>query len=255
MRKALLLVAYGASNPASRFALAGFEARCRGLFPGIPIRWAYTSTIMRERLARQRQKSDSVAKALTRLYFEKYDAIAIQPLHLIAGREYEEVRSAVESARSGFGLACALGAPLLAADTGKVARALLEHLPCGRKPGEDVIFMAHGARHSSEQMYFDLAAEAARLDPHIHIGTMSGSLALEAIIAKLRSRVVWLLPLLSSVGLHAVRDMAGPDEQSWRGRIEASGRTCRPVLSGMVEGNALAGIWIEHLAKAVGELG
>lgn len=254
MRKSVLLVAYGAGNPASRQALAGFESRCRNLFPGMPIRWAYTSTVLRERLAQQRQKSDSVAKALTRLYFEKYDAVAVQPLQLIAGCEYDAVRCSMEAVLAECGLVCELGAPLLAADPAKVAQALLGHLPKERQADEDVVFMAHGARHSSEWSYHELAARIGGLDPGVHIGTMSGSLSLEAILGKLRSRVVWLMPLLSSVGLHALRDMAGHLPQSWRTRIEAEGRSCRPILAGMIEGESLANIWLEHLAEAVNRL-
>ena len=44
--------------------LDDFDRRTRSLFPGIPVRWAYSSAILRQRLAVRRRKSDSVAKAL-----------------------------------------------------------------------------------------------------------------------------------------------------------------------------------------------
>jgi hypothetical protein len=65
---------------------------------------------------------------------------------------------------------------------------------------------------------------------------------------------VWLLPLLSTIGKHAEQDMAGDHPASWRGRIEAAGLICRPVLKGTVEYAGFAGIWLEHLARAMARL-
>ena len=72
MKRAILLVAFGASSAQGQSALKSFDARVRARFPGLPVRWAYTSLLLRERLARARQKSDSVLKALRRLCFEKF---------------------------------------------------------------------------------------------------------------------------------------------------------------------------------------
>lgn len=253
-RKAVLLVAYGSGNPTSRAGLAGFEARCRLRFPGLPVRWAFTSPIMRERLADQRRKSDSVVKALARLHFENRDAVAVQPLQVIAGREYEDVGQSIEFVAQEYGLRCTLGLPLLAADIGAVASALLSHLPPERKPDEDVLFMAHGASHAAGCMYSQLGSTLAALDNRIHIGVMSGSPSIDDILPGFVSSTVWLMPLLSSAGIHALRDMAGSHAHSWRSRIESQGRICNPVLTGLVEGESIANIWLNHLQKAVARL-
>ena len=62
---------------------------------------------------------------------------------------------------------------------------------------------------------------------------MSPPNELETIIPSLVSEVVWLMPLLSVVGKHAINDMAGSAADSWRSRIEAAGRRCNPVLKGI----------------------
>lgn len=255
MKKAILLVAFGASTPHGRSALAGFEALCRKRFPAIPVRWAYTSMILRERLALQKQKNDSVAKALSRLRFENYSSIAIQPLQTIAGREYEEVCCTASLFQEQTGISCVIGRPLLSGDTGAAAAALLSGLPAQRGPGEEVIFMGHGARHAAESMYTSLGCHMTEMDPRVFIGTMSGALALDKLLPLLSSGPVWLLPLLSTVGQHALRDMAGPGPDSWRARIEAAGYACRPVLSGMVENPSLANIWLSHLENAISSPG
>ena len=89
------------------------------------------------------------------------------------------------------------------------------------------------------------------LDARVHVGTMSGALELEALLPRLTSRRVWLMPLLSVVGRHTLEDMAGDAPDSWRSRIEAAGHTCAPVVRGTAEYRAFADIWLRHLEDAV----
>ena len=257
MRRAILLAAFGAATPQGRQALHAFDAMVRERFAGWSVRWAFTSPLLRERLARARQKSDSVRKALLRLSFERHERVAVQPLQTIAGAEHEEVCAACQEAVRDLGLSCHVGAPLLASpgDVEETARALAGHLPPGRGPGEDVVLMGHGARHAGGSRYADLAAALRELDARIHVGTMSDDLALTSILPKLTSRRVWLMPLLSVVGQHALRDMAGEGAGSWRSRIEADQRECVPVLRGLAEYPGVAGIWLRHLENAVAEAG
>lgn len=252
MRRAILLTAFGASSAQGQKALKDFDAQVRERFPGVPVRWAYTSLLLRERLARARQKSDSVRKALRRLSFEKFTEVALQPLQTIPGREHAEVCAAVDEAAAEDGLACRVGAPLLATaqDVEQAALALMRHLPPERAPGEDVVLMGHGARHAAVARYEDLARAVRDLDAHVHVGTMNGAVSLEDILPRLVSPRVWLMPLLSVVGRHALRDMAGEGGQSWRSRIEAHGRQCLPVLKGTAEYAGFAEIWLRHLEQA-----
>lgn len=255
MRKAVLLAAYGVSNPHARKALSGFESFCRDRLGSLPVRWAYTSERLRERIARERQKSDSVAKALLRLHHEKFDAVAIQPLQTIAGREFSEVRQAVEEVSRATGLLCSLGRPLLEADPCAVAKALKARIPAARENEECVIFMGHGARHPAESMYVDLNAAISRLDAKCFVCTLGSLLGVEETIPRLSSHRVWLVPLLSSVGNHVLRDMAGPDPGSWKSLLEAAGHECQPVIAGMIESRELGGIWLGHLEQALASLG
>lgn len=253
MKIAILLAAYGSANPYSQRAIRGFEDICRQRFPDIPVRWAFTSLLLRERMANMRRKSDSVIKALERLWHEKHVHVAVQPLQAIPGQEYNQVCEAVAKVSGERGMHCAVGLPLLSspADAPGVARALLAHLPPERKAAEDVVLMGHGAKHEACALYGDLAACLASLDGHVHLGTMSSLNCLEEIIPKLASDVVWLMPLLSVVGKHATNDMAGAGADSWRSRIDAAGHHCMPVLRGISEYAAVAGLWLDNLAQAV----
>ncbi|MDR2573291.1 MAG: sirohydrochlorin cobaltochelatase [Desulfovibrio sp.] len=257
MRCAILLAAFGASNIQGQNSLKNFDALVRARFPELPVRWAYTSVVLRERLVQARQKSDSTAKALRRLALERFEKIAVQPLQTIAGKEYAELCAAVREVAQSAGIVCCTGRPLLDADSDvrEAAEAILRHLPEERHPGEDVVLMGHGARHEMVARYGDLAAAVYALDSRVHVGAMNGGTALEDILPRLSAARVWLMPLLSVVGRHALRDMAGEQETSWRSRIEAAGRICTPVLKGMAEYAGLAEIWLRHLEEAVLALG
>lgn len=253
MKKAILLVAWGAFTPQAQLALTFFEAFCRKRFPVFPIRWAYTSFILRERLLQRRQKSDSVYKALKRLQLENFQAVAIQPLQTIAGREHETVLEAANTVGKETGIVFSVGEPLLTEKRNlrAVAEALLNNLPEERKPEENVIFMGHGARHSQGIMYPKLACEIELLDRCAYIGAMSGPCNLEYLLPRLAPGPVWLMPLLSTIGRHAISDMAGAESESWRSQLEQAGHKCYPVLRGMAESEHLANFWLDNLDKAI----
>lgn len=250
---AILLVAYGSANPGSRAELESFEKLCRTRFPHYPLRWAFSSATLRSRIAEKRQKSDSVDKAIMRLHFENFKVVAVQPLQTICGREHEAVvQSAITSAKKS-GLACLVGSPLLASEAmiKEAAKALLDAIPAERKAHEEVIFMGHGARHEASRAYVDLYREIARLDPNVHVASMSGPISLEDILPRLVSGKVWLFPLLSVAGKHALQDMAGSGHNSWKNRIEQSGNECKAVLRGMAQWPEVSEIWLKSLGRVL----
>lgn len=249
MKCAILLVAYGTNSQQGQSSLTHFDARVRAQFPHWTIRWAFSSHLLRERLARAKRKSDSVIKALEKLCFENYETILVQPLQTIAGREHGQILESVAQTAQERGVDIRVGAPLLAseADIHLVAEALLEHLPAERRSGEDVVLMGHGGRHAGCVGYETLAEAVHRLDPNVHVGAMSGNLRLEMLLPRLQSRRVWLMPLLATIGRHALEDMAGEGEKSWRSQLVAAGRECIPVLKGTVEYDGVARIWLDHL--------
>ncbi len=256
----ILLAAFGSASPLGEKALALFAQRVKKDFPGIPVRWAFTSDRMRSRLAAAGKKTDSVKKALCRMGFERYTHVAVQSLHLIPGKEYEALCEEVASAaREGGPKHTAVGLPLLheEADLSRVAEALLRHLPEERKADEAVVYMGHGAWHSGAAGYQALSEAAAARDGGIFIGTLEGERRIKSLLpdlARAGTKTVWLLPLLSVIGKHAEKDMAGEHPESWRSQITAAGFTCRSRLVGTVEYEGFAQIWLEHLAAALQQL-
>ena len=166
MKTAILLVAYGTSSPQGRGSLRQFDAWVRERFPGICVRWALSSELLRTRLTRARQKNDSVLKALRRLCLENFTHVAVQPLQIIPGSEHTDVRADADEAGRLDGLHVSIGTPLLACDEDirAAAQAVLAHLPEERRADEDVVLMGHGSRKQAVTAYAALAGAVQALD-------------------------------------------------------------------------------------------
>lgn len=259
-KRGILLAAFGSSSPVGAKALKYFDEQTRLAFPGVPVRWAFTSPHMRDRLASAGKKTDSVQKALLRMGFDRYTHVAVQSLHLIPGKEYETLlREIRKAAAKGGPEHVAVGSPLLheVEDVELAAKALLDHLPRERTEGDAVVCVGHGTWHTGAASYQSLYESLSRIDPRIFIGTLSGEHSIESILPALQAcgtRQVWLLPLLSVIGKHAEEDMAGKGADSWQSRLEKAGYHCRAVLKGTVEYEGFARIWIQHLSKALSGL-
>lgn len=302
MKRGILLVAYGSGNMRGTAALRAVQTAAEARF-GLPVRWAYTSEPMRLRLAKSRTKSDSVLKALSRMRFERYTHVAVQPLHLIPGDEFaavaEDCAAAMAEAGADSPFRVSLGLPMLACSgtaasadclpeacdnapcampsrpdpVARTAATLISHISPLRSPDEPVIYMAHGSRHASEQLFRRLDEAVRALDPLVHVACMIGpdtprgvSLddpsypdGLSLLMPTLQqefpaSHRIWLLPMLSLVGRHTLEDMAGAGPESWKSRIEAAGWCCQPELRGLADDPAFIDLWLDRLQEALDSL-
>lgn len=256
MKRAILLAAYGAEGEQNANILQRFEQKVRASFPDAAIRWAFTSMLLRSRLAAAKKKTDSVKKALCRLGFEKFAQVTVQSLHVIPGREYAGMLDEIEEAKcSGAPECVCIGKPLLHSheDIKLAAAALSQCGPEERNRKDAMLWAGHGTWHAGGRFYSALLHEARKLDENTFLGTLSGKNALAAILAELkekRIRTVWLMPLLAITGKHATEDLAGDTPTSWRSMLKNNGFECRPILTGAIEYDSLAAIWIKHLQEA-----
>ena len=261
MTTGILLVAFGSSRQQAHLSLRSFDDKVRARFPGLPARWAFTSGIIRERLADAGMKTDSVAKALQKMWFEKYDKVAVQPLHTVPGAEYSSVLADAEAFRSGPQSfeAVAVGGPLMtgASDASRVADAVFAALPEGRGPHDALVLMGHGTWHPGDSAYDALLMEVQRRDPLVFVATMEGRLTIADVRARLLAAHVgkaFLVPLLSVPGRHVQKDMAGDGPDSWRSILTDAGLDVQCVMRGMAEYGEFADIWLDRLALALDDL-
>ncbi|HRF91222.1 MAG TPA: sirohydrochlorin cobaltochelatase [Desulfobacter postgatei] len=261
MKKCILLVAFCTSKASAKVSFQHIEAKVKKAFPGVDVRWAYTSHIIRHKLAGQGDIILSPAQALAKMMDEGYTHVAVQSLHTIPGEEYHELAMTVNGFKAmpgGFDRLI-LGFPMLGAqDTvAKAVDAIFATLPKARKANDAVVLMGHGTHHPGNIYYSAMNWQLQQKDPNIIMGTVEGYPELGDVIAWLKERKtgkVWLMPFMSVAGDHAKNDMAGDEEDSWKSRLTKAGFSCQTVLKGTAEYDEFTDIWVEQLAKVVAHL-
>lgn len=241
--------------------LMRFDALVRERFPGVHTRWAFTSGIVRDKLAESGKKTDSVSKALEKMRFERYTHVAVQSLHVITGKEFDGLSADVTafSPPDGGFESIALGGPLLSGpdDVGRLTEAILANLPAQRRPGEPVVLMGHGTWHAGDSLY-DLLYDSLRArSQDVHLATMDGRLTIGDVRDELAARGVrkaWLMPLLAVPGRHVHKDMCGKGPDSWVNILGAAGIETACETTGTADYPEFAAIWLDNLATAMGSL-
>jgi sirohydrochlorin cobaltochelatase len=258
MQKGILLVAFGSSRQAAHLSLKRFDDAVRRRFPGVPARWAFTSGVVRGKLADKGMKTDSVRKALEKMWFEKFTHVAVQSLHIIPGDEYHDLVEDVQRFRGGErGFErIVLGRPLITneGDVAAAAGAVMRALPPERRAGEAVVLMGHGTWHAGDSMYDALYDELRRRDDNVYVATMDGRLVIEDVTKALAEKGVakaWLVPLLAVPGRHVQKDMCGAGPDSWVNILSAAGIQTECVLRGTAEYGDFPNIWLDHLSEAI----
>jgi sirohydrochlorin cobaltochelatase len=79
--------------------------------------------------------------------------------------------------------------------------------------------------------------------------------ALSEAKGKAKTRKVVLKPFMIVAGDHALNDMAGDDEESWKSLLTAKKYQVIPVLQGLGSNDAFAGIFVNHIRDAARESG
>ena len=260
-KKGILLVAFGSSLPEARAAFGHIDKTVRSAFPDIPVRWAYTSRIIRDKLEKQGKQLNSPAQALAEMADAGFTAVAVQSLHTIAGAEYhdlvrvaerfEQMPEGIEHVRIGLPM---VGGP---ADMEKVAQAILATIPEKRAADEAVVLMGHGTHHPANAVYAALMWQLQLADENVFVGTVEGFPKADVIIDQVKENGVekaWLIPFMSVAGDHGQNDMAGPGKDSWRSVFENAGIECETVMKGTAEYDAFVDIWVGHLKGALSAL-
>jgi len=256
----ILVVAFGTSVPEARKSFDDMDAAVRKAFPGMAVHWAFTSNIIREKLAAEGRQTDSVPVALAKMLDAGVTRVAVQSLHAIPGEEFHEKLLRVAKGFGGDGFKkLTIGQPLMSSDEdmAAVADTLLATFGPQRAKGEALVFMGHGTHHPANIYYPGLQWYLDQRDPLALVGTVEGTPSLDWVVAQLKAKGVTkalLVPLMSVAGDHARNDMAGDEEDSWKSVLAAQGIAARPVLQGLAEFAPFRALWMDHLRQAVAEL-
>jgi sirohydrochlorin cobaltochelatase len=254
-KPAIVLAAFGTSTQA--FATYNyFEAQVKKRYPAYEIRWAFTSRIVRQEVARKRgQQLKDLATTLRELQQAGYSRVAVQSLHIVPGEEWE--KEVVAISREFPGLQVALGKPLLsnAEDQERVLEALAPTFPRDRQ-STAVVLVAHGSpspRGTAAYLAFDRLLRSRY--PNVFLGAVEGQPTREEALARVRQfapRTVVLMPFLFVAGEHVAKDILGAGPQSWKSQLlQQKPYRLEGITRGLGYQAGIVHIYLDHLARAL----
>lgn len=263
MKKALLVVSFGTTHSDTRkLTLDKIEDRIRERFTDYEVRRAYTShIIIRILKARDGLLVDTIEEAFDKLRKERFEEVVIQPLHLIAGLEYEYILKIAKDYKEHF-KKLSVGRPILffkscEKDYPDDYEILMDALKDQIPPFGLVIFMGHGSSHPSNASYSCLQMVARDKGFHdVFIANVEGYPQLKNVLGWIKKndspqKVITLMPLMIVVGEHAKNDMAGKDAASWKNILEKEGYQVNLYMHGLGEIEKFQDIYIEHIKDVI----
>ena len=111
-----------------------------------------------------------------------------------------------------------------------------------------VVLMGHGTEHRANDVYLKLSDI---LEGHnIFVGTVENKPDIYDVLNKTENfKNIVLAPFMVVAGDHAVNDMAGDDDDSWKNVMENAGRNVEVVLKGVGEYLPIRQIYCEHIRR------
>ena len=251
MKTALLCVSFGTSVPAARKSTTAVEEALHAQMPDADFFRVFTSKTIRRILAQKGETVWSMDEALAHLTDGSYDRVVIQPTHFLYGLEYESLKASVEEAKKQFP-ALLLGVPLLSCtdDLQSLAHVLSAEFP--QKENTALVLMGHGTTHFSNVVYPAMQAVfhmMGRTD--VYVGTVEGWPEIDAVCGQLCAGTythVRTAPFMLVAGDHALNDMAGDEEDSWKSVLTQKGYDVECVLEGLGVLPGVQELYCQHLS-------
>ncbi len=267
---AIVLAAYGSAYPGALAAYDQIKSAYERAFPGSQVQLAFTSQAMRLRLAENEGCAiASPLAALAELQDQSQRNVIVQSLHIVPGEEFYQLASLVQGLKSvkgkfGFDY-LEVGLPLLTSleDCRSVAAALTmmigglsktEMSGQSQRKEEAVFFVGHGTGHPADNLYSLLASVLAKDRGNVFLGTLEGFPGITELMPRLQrsgAKRVQLLPLLLVAGGHALKDIAGSGQKSWKSLLEQEGFQVRVHPQALGEHEEILKIFQRHTREAM----
>lgn len=249
-REAILMVHFGTTHDDTRaMTIDAITADVAREFAPVEVREAYSSRIVRKRLADKGITKLTPTRALLGLAAEGYTDVTVQASHLLDAIEAQALRDEVAAAAPFFN-SLRVGLPVLhnSADTRRLADILAEVYSPLEAYGGHVVFVGHGTEHPSGAVYSELdymLTDAGH--PRMHVATVEGFPELANVMPRLKgARRVTLVPLLMVAGDHAKNDIA----TSMRSALEQAGYKVDVKATGLGELPQVRRIIVDRIGQA-----
>lgn len=247
-KKALLVISFGSSYTDARKAIENIEQHLARQYPRHNLFRAFTSRIIIKKLKeRDGLHFDTPAQALKKIFEQGYQELVCQSLHVINGYEYESTHKEIMQSVGQFEQ-LSLGKPLLTeqSDYETVTEIFRDSVP----KDEALLLMGHGTYHFANASYCMLE-EMFRCQgmDNIFVATVEGFPDIHHIISKIKKTgftKVNLMPFMIVAGDHAINDMAGEDDDSWKNILQSQGFSVDVTLKGLGEYPQIAELYYQH---------
>ena len=254
----LLAVSFGTSyNETRALTIDAVEDALQAAYPEYEVRRAFTSQIVIDILEeRDGHEIDNVEEAMDRLIADGVKEVVVQPTHVMAGFEYDDVVKEVSEYEGKFD-SLKISNPICVddADYDSLVEGLVEETAAYNAEGTAVVFMGHGTHHEANATYATLEAKLHEAgNTNYFIGTVEGAPLIDEVIESVKATdatKVVLLPLMIVAGDHANNDMAGDEEDSWKTAFVNAGYEVECILNGLGQYEGVQQILIDHAAAAI----
>ncbi|MDR1874649.1 MAG: sirohydrochlorin cobaltochelatase [Synergistaceae bacterium] len=259
-KKGILLVAFGTSMPEATGAIESLTNATKAAFPDVEVRVAYTSNIIRRKLKREQGvEIPTPPEALAAMNDDGFTDVSVQPMHIIPGEEYDDLKGVVDafaSLRGKYGFRrLVIGRPLLSnvEDCAIMAGILTRRFGDRLAPGKAVVLMGHGTPHMANAMYSEMQAAITRASDRIFLGTVESTPTfddVQAALKKARAKTLILAPFMIVAGDHANNDLAGADDpESWLSQFKKAGYGIETDLVGLGQYPEIAKLFVGRVAE------
>jgi sirohydrochlorin cobaltochelatase len=291
-KAAIILASFGTTVPSAVESIINIQQKVQAAFPAVPVRVTFTSNIIRK-VWQKRQANDqkwldqgippeilyvkNIISTFGDLREEGYRDIVVQPTHMFFMEQSHDLAQYVQAMRSIRTIKkrwqpfnkIALGRPALGTignqyeyqkDLENALRTLAPDVALARKNKANLVYMAHGNEHWSVGIYGEAAKMMRELYPDMitYFGAVEGYPGIEDVSRDLKqaqSNKIILKPFMIVAGDHAVNDMAGDEDDSWKTILTRQGISVIPVLKGLGSNDEFAQLFVAHIKDAAGDMG
>ncbi|UCD82932.1 MAG: sirohydrochlorin cobaltochelatase [Desulfobacterales bacterium] len=292
VKVAIMLASFGTTVPSALESITNIQRQIQTAFPDVPVRVTFTSNIIRsvwkKRQAEAQKWLDqgipadilyvkNIIASFGDLFEDGYRNIIVQPTHMFFMEQSHDLAQYVNAMRSIRTIKekwmpfekIALGRPALGTvgarydyhqDIDKALRTLAPDIELARKQTAKLVYMAHGNAHWPTGIYSEAAKMMREMYPDVvtFIGAVEGYPGIDDVVRYLSnfdSGNIILKPFMIVAGDHAVNDMAGNEQDSWKSVLTAKGFKVLPVLEGLGSNDDFAQIFVAHIKDAARDAG
>lgn len=291
-KTAIVVASFGTTVPRAIPAIVNIVEQIRVAYPATEVRLSFTSNMIRSIWKKRGADSQkwldqgvpkevlyvkNIISTIGDLKEDGYKNIIVQPTHMFFMEQSHDLMQYVNALASIKTMKprwrpfnhLVMGRPALGGpgdkydyhiDVEAAVATLAGDAELARQSGAMLVYMGHGNEHWSTGIYQEFQKKMRKTYPDVttYVGVVEGYPGLDDFMSHLKhggSTKVILKPFMIVAGNHAVNDMAGPEESSWKSVLTREGYEVQAVMEGLGSNDRFARIFVDHIGDAAREFG